>query len=132
MVSCMQAFLGQALMCSRVPCAGLTQCYLPAAVQVVRVGRPASVAPALREVTLEALALQTQPGRQVLALRQQAAQLSGEAAKSAFARAMQLEALAFEEVLSAAKVVAATCIGAGGPLLQACNAGALALRGALL
>jgi hypothetical protein len=93
-------------------CTGLTQSHLPAA-QVVRVGRPASVSPALREVTLEALALQTQPGRQVLALRQQAAQLSGEAARSAFARAMQLEALAFEEVLCAAKVVAATCIGAG-------------------
>ena len=67
----------------------------------------------LSEVSLDALAAATAPGRLALQLRNAAAKQAGGAGASLRQQAVELEAKAAQQVLDAAQVVAATCVGAG-------------------
>jgi hypothetical protein len=93
------------------------------------------VTPELREVTLEALAAKTPAGQQAAALlkslsaaaaanrsrqhnkggssRSSGQKQQGVDAQASWEQLVQLQALAAEQVLSGAQVVAATCVGAG-------------------
>jgi len=111
----------------------------------VRVGQPAKMDPALRAVSLDAIVAETPLGKRAVRLRAQAAKGAGGAAAAAaggggrggggrgggggdgatgsqraglWAAASQAEQLASRAVLDGARVVAATCVGAGEPRLD--------------
>ncbi|KAG2495801.1 hypothetical protein HYH03_006043 [Edaphochlamys debaryana] len=87
--------------------------------QLVRVGQPAKVAPALRSVSLEARIAGSGAGQRAAALRKKAQGLRGSEAWAFISQALELEEAAARDILAGAQVVAATCIGAGEARMQA-------------
>ncbi|KAK9812656.1 hypothetical protein WJX72_001408 [[Myrmecia] bisecta] len=102
---------------SNVAVDGLVAGLLAGGVKVVRLGQPVKVLPELRAATLEAKMEAHPAGKAAQALRTSSAKLSGKQVAEMRERALQLELQATEDILNAAEVVAATCIGAGDPRL---------------
>jgi len=86
----------------------------PPPLRIVRLGPPAKASPAVRHLSLAALAAATPAGKAAAAARASAAtQPPGALGRAARERAAQLEEEARRLILSKAHVVAATTVGAG-------------------
>ncbi|DBA71486.1 TPA: hypothetical protein ACH3X2_14306 [Trebouxia sp. C0005] len=98
---------------SNVAVDGLVAGLLKQGVNVVRMGQPAKVSPAVQGATLEALIAGHPAGRAAALLQQRAYKMKGKEGMALRQRITRLEEQATDEILGAAQVIAATCVGAG-------------------